>query len=795
MVKNFFKTALRRLFRSKTTSFINISCLTVGMTTTVLILLWVQNELNYDNYHPGSKEIFRVTMHHSDSDTSEYSSLLLADAAKTEIPAIKKTARLFTASFYNPSFLYKGERIIEKNYAYVDEGWFELFHYEVIEGSTVAFGNNPFSLILTRTTAEKYFGNYSAVGRFIQIDSVNYQVQAVIKDNPTNSSFQFDVWLPNAAYLADVKNRQNEESWNSGNYLTFIQLEKNANPLFVSKQLSRILNRNAPDSKSFVSLLPLKDIHFEKTSNSGLVHGNRSLVFVFSLMAVLILITACINYITLTSAQAALRAKEVSVSKILGAKRKHLFLQFLVDSSLVSVFALLLTLVLVQLLLPVFNSITEKNFSLPLNSVSMWRVIILTFLCTILMSSIYPAVLLSGFSPLAVFRGTGILHSKKAYFSKSLVVVQFTLSIGFIISAIVIVRQLNLVWQTDKNYNRPQIFSVALPTQYLWFNYTNEERINLAETFKKQLASYPGIEAVAIGRPIIDIKTYVSGNIDWEGHDKNKHPVIASLNVDADFQKIFNLKTIQGRWFETNNKTDEHNFILNETALQEFNLRMPVLGQRFVFGQDTGMIIGVVKDFHYSSLHNKIAPLILHNKPGTQFTFLIKASSGAIPQALQSAKAEWKKLMPTQSFNYSFIEDAFNKLYRADKKLSGLVSVFAVITIVISAFGLFGLAAFSARQRVKEIGVRKVLGATVSNILNTLSRDFLKIVLIAFIIACPIAWIAMNKWLQDFAYRINISWWIFFLTGTIALTIAFLAVGFHAIKAAVSNPVKSLRTE
>jgi putative ABC transport system permease protein len=797
MIKNIFKSSIRRLGRSKTGSFINITCLTVGMTTAVLILLWVQNELSYDNYHSGAKEIFRVTMHNSGvgTTTSEFSSLLLADVAKKEIPAVKKTARLFTASFYSPGFIYNGERVKEKKYAYVDEGWFTLFHHDVIDGTTIAFGQNPFSLILTRSAAKKYFSNHSAVGKLIQIDSINYEVQAVIKDNPANSSFQFDIWFPNAAYLSDLKNRRNEESWNSGNYLTFIQLQKNADPQIVSKQLNKIINRNVPDSKASVSLLPLKNIHLENISNSVVAHGNSNIIFIFSIMAVLILLTACINYITLTTANAGLRAKEVSVRKILGAKRKHLFIQFLVDSLLLSIFAWLLTLVLVQLLLPLFNSITEKEFMLPITSASMWRVLAITFVVTLLFSSIYPAVLLSGFSPLAIFRGIGILHSKKGYFHKSLVMVQFTLSIALIISTIVIVKQLNLIRQTDKNYNRSQIFSIAFPIQYVWFNYTDEGRINLATTFKQRLLSYPAIEKVSIGKPIIDVKTYTADNIDWEGHDRNNHPVIASLNTDAEFQKIFNLQMIQGRWFEPGNKADEHNFILNETAFSEFNLHNPVSGQRFVFGNDTGKIIGVVKDFHYSSLHSKIAPLVIHNKPGRQFTFLIKTSQGAIPQALQGAKAEWKKLVPAQPFDYTFMDEAFDALYRADERTSALVLFFAIITIAISALGLFGLAAFTAEQRVREIGIRKVLGATVTGIVNILSRDFLKIVIVAFVLACPIAWIVMNKWLQDFAYRINISWWIFFLAGIVALIIALLAVSFQSIKAAIANPVKSLRTE
>jgi putative ABC transport system permease protein len=795
MIKNYFKSALRSLWKSKTTSFINVTCLTVGMTTVVLILLWVQNELTYDKYHTNAKQIFRVTMHHSDSTVSEYSSLLLADAVEETIPAVEKTARLFTASFYNPGFVLNGEKITEKKYAYVDEGWFNMFDYDVLEGTTKAFGQNPFSLILTKSSAKKYFGNKHAIGEFIQIDSINYEVKAVLKDNPTNSSFQFDIWLPNAAYLADPKNRRNEESWGSGNYLTFIQLQKNADLGSVGRQLNAILNKNFPGTKSSLSLLPLSDIHFENSSNSSISHGNKTAVLIFTIMALLILLTASINYITLTTAKAGLRAKEVSVRKIMGAKRKHLFSQFIFDSFVICVIALVLTLVLVHLFLPLFNSITEKEFLLPLSSATLWAVFGLTLVATLLFSSIYPAVFLSRFSPLAVFRGKGILSSKKGYFFKSLIVIQFTLSIALIISTVVISQQLNLIQQADKSYNRSQIFSVTLPIQYFWFNYTEEARVNLLSTFKQRLLLQPGIEEVSVGPVITDIKTRAADNIDWDGRDRTNQPVIASINTDADFQKMFNLQIVQGRWFNPNNKNDEHNFILSETAVQEFRLRNQVEGQRFVFSNDTGRIIGVVKDFHYSGLRNKIAPLVIYNKPGRRFGILIKAKPGSVPHALQSAKDQWKKLIPTQPFNYSFLDEMFESLYSADKKTSALVTFFAIITIVISALGLFGLAAFSTEQRVKEIGIRKVLGASVANIVNILSQDFLKLIALAFIISCPIALVVMHKWLEDFAYRVPISWWVFAVAGLAALLIALITVSFQAIRAAVANPVNSLRTE
>jgi ABC-type antimicrobial peptide transport system permease subunit len=424
----------------------------------------------------------------------------------------------------------------------------------------------------------------------------------------------------------------------------------------------------------------------------------------------------------------------------------------------------------------------------------MWNVLAAVLVVTILLSGIYPAILLSGFNPLSIFRNKGILYSAKRYFQKSLIVAQFTFSMALIIGAIIIFKQLNFIQRTDKRYDRSQVFSISLPKQFLWLHYTSEARINLIATFKNRLLTKTGIQAVSIGSPITDVNTYSASNIDWEGHDKGSKPVIASLNADDNFEKIFSLQLTEGRWFNPVYK-EEHNFLLNETALKEFKLFKPVLGQRFVFAGDTGQVIGVVKDFHFNSLRNKIAPLIIYNKPERGFNLLVKTMPGSQAQALSAAKAEWKDLLPGQSFDYTFMDEAFDSLYKKDKKTSELVLFFAIITGMISALGLFGLVAFTSEQRTKEIGIRKILGASVGSLIELLSKEFLALVFISIVIASPISWFVMNKWLQNFAYRINIGWLVFAMAGAIAIITALIAVNLHVIKAAVANPVKSLRTE
>jgi len=791
MIKNYFKIAWRNLIKNKVVSSINIVGLATGMTAAVMILIWVQNEMNFDNYHPQAESIYRLTTKVDKGNWIwENTTLLLADAAKKEIPEIEKTARL--NDYNSPVFNINGYLAYEKKCAFVDADWFSLFHYDFIKGNATSFGENLHSIIFTESTAKKYFGNHEALNANIRINSNNYTVTGIVADAPSNSSFQYNAFIPLASSLANKELRENDEQWGNANYITFVKLRPATNASVIGKKITAVLQKNSGEKEMYISLISLKDMHFEtELQSSSFVHGNKTTVYVFSALAFLLLLVACINYVNLTTAKATVRAKEVSIRKMIGANRKHLFYQFIIESILVSALSLAVTLLLIQLSLPVFNTLTGKLFVLPLTSINIWRIIGITLFVAFLLNSIYPALLLSSFKPLNVFRGFTVLKVKDSYFRKGLVIVQFTISVMLIASTIVIYRQMKFVQQTNPGYNREQVLSFPLPA-----GVENDKKELLMQAIKQDLLTQSSIQSVTLAnQSIINIGSISTGSADWNGHDNTYNPKIAQLSTDADFQKTMQLQMKDGRWFVQGDIADRNNVVLNETAVNDLKIPAPVIGQRFTFKGRTGEIIGVVKDFHYKSMHDKTGPLIAFNDPQWYRFFMVRTSQGNASKAIQDVQTAWKKFLPGSPLEYNFLDDAFNDLYKEDQKVSFLIFVFAIIAIMISALGLFGLAAFTAEQRTREIGIRKVLGASISTIISLLSKDFLKLVGLSILIASPIAYWGMYNWIQNFAYRIDISLWMFVGAGGVAIIIALITVSFQAVKAAVANPVKSLRTE
>jgi ABC-type antimicrobial peptide transport system permease subunit len=799
MIKNYLKVAFRNILKNKVTGFINIFGLSVGMTASVFIFLWVQNESNFDDYHPGKNNIYRITHAISiDKDSKwiwESSPMLMAEAAKKEIPGVEKTARISPNIWGAPVLNIDHKLFAEKTSAWVDKGWFNMFHYDFVAGSPVAFTQDPFSIIFTESKAKKYFGNMNPVGQTILVDTVNYKVQAVIKDNPANSSFQFDVLLNLDGRNANPAVYKNDLTWNNFGYITFVQLSQDTKPLVAEAGLNNIINKNRTNNNDSISLQSLQGMYFENDlQSSAFPHGNKKTTYIFSLLGILLLVIACINYVNLTTAKASLRAKEVSMRKILGAQRQSLFFQFIVESVAISVLALLITIALIKVCLPVFNAITETNFTVALSSVGMWKVLGGTLFFAALLNGLYPAVLLSSFKPLSVFRGVSILKLNDGTVRKGLVVFQFSLSVVLIIATIVIYRQLNFIQTRNPGYNVSQVMAVQVPYKS-FYNVKGAARESMLLSMRQELQSQSSIAEISMGSAeIINVDAANSGGSDWEGHDTAFNPTIFRLSADPEFKQMFELQMLGGRWFKQG-KEDEHNYILNETAIAELKIKQPATEQWFAMGGDTGRIIGVVKDFHYKNMHEKIGPMVLESNGGTDTYFFIKTAPGNISKVVTAVSGIWSKYITRQPFSYTFMDDSFAKLYKSDIKTSRLILIFSLIAVIICALGLFGLAAFTAEQRTKEIGIRKVLGASVQQITSLLSKDFIVLVTIAIVIASPLAWWAMNKWLQDFAYRINIGWWIFVMAGGIAILIALITVSFQSIKAAVANPVKSLRTE
>ena len=803
MIIIYFKTAWRNVKNHKAASLLNITGLSLGMAAAVLILLWVQNELNFDNYHKDAGRIYLVTVG-SKNDTHKYGGTppVLADAAKQHIPEIEKTSRLIMGNNATSPLLDINNNIFkEKDLAFVDKEWFDIFHFDFISGNERAFNDIPNSIILTETLAKKYYGNTrKAIGQIITIDSAGYKVQAVIKDNPVNSSFQFGIFLPIDAYFK--KNPIDGGAWAYFNFQTFIKLKPGADTKaveqkisneFIGKEIIRQAYRTPPQA----GLVTLPDMHFDNSikGSTGFDYGDRKIVLIFSMLGFLLLAIACINYVNLTTAKASQRSKEVSIKKIMGAERKTLFAQFMIESLLTAAIAIVLTLMIVRLSLPLFNRFTEKNFVLSLASLEVWKVITGTLAITVMLTGIYPALLLSSFKPLNVLKGVSVLKVKNASLRKILVTSQFTIAIALIICTIVIFKQLSFIQNTNEGYSRSQIFSVSLPNSWRK-NYDASDKSGLLAILKNELSAETAIENITISNDAIqNLKMGMGGGIDWNGHVKNDDRLFTPLSVDPDFRNIFKLELKEGRWFQENNLNDRHNYILNETAVSELGLKKPYTGQFFAMFGDTGQVIGVVKDFHFHDFHQKIGVSVLINNPDLKGTFFIQAKVSGMKGALARTETTWKKFFPQEPFEYTFMDEEFALMYKSDLKTSRLIGIFSAIAIFISCLGLFGLVSFIAEQRTKEIGIRKVLGATVANITVLLSMNFLKLVIIAFVIASPFAGWAMNKWLESFVYRIGISWWIFLAAGITAIFMAVITVCSQAIRAATANPVQSLRTE
>jgi putative ABC transport system permease protein len=505
-------------------------------------------------------------------------------------------------------------------------------------------------------------------------------------------------------------------------------------------------------------------------------------VRIFLIVAVFILLIACINYVNLSTARAMLRSKEVSIRKIIGAERKQLFAQFIIETALFFSLALVLAFVAIELLMPLYNDVSGKQMQFNLLDIEVWKVIGFTILATLIVSSIYPALLLSSFKPISALKGKISLGIGNVAFRKILVVTQFMFSIGLIIGTLVINAQLKYIREKELGYDKSYVFTFGM--RDMQKNY---------EAIRAQLLNQPGIHGVTSSSSnIINIDNN-TGDTDWDGKGKGSMFLIHPMYIDKYYMDFFKVKLAAGKSF-SGFKTDSSHYILNETAVRETGITNPV-GKRFKLHEVNGTIIGVVKDFHLASLRQKIEPAIFAYNPGNNWRISIRTSGAEAPKAIKAAQEIWKRYNPAFPFEYKFLDEEYDYMYKTDQRSGALFSAFAAIAILVSCLGLFGLATYTAQVKLKEIGIRKVLGASVANITSMLSKDFLILVMISLIIASPIAWFAMNKWLQDYAYRINIQWWVFALAGTSAILIAFITISFQAIKAALANPVKSLRSE
>ena len=792
MIKNYFKTAWRSLWKNKFYTAINISGLAVGLATGIMLLLWVENELSYDKFHKDYQHIYRLSTNFKSNGESQTwtgvpGPLAVYGKSIPEVESVVRTSNDFDQVLSNK----ERTRIFDGNVVgYVDSGFFNMFHFSFLKGNNATAFPNVNSVVLTKSTAEKLFGNADAMGKTVGFFKKSFTVTGVLDDFPKNSSIQYDAIFPMGLLAKSFTENGGNGDWKTidedlGNFsfTTYIKLQPNTSSSNVGQAFSAAYKKaRGGESDATFQLQNLSDIHLIAAD------GNDSafrMVQVFMLVVVLLLTIASINYVNLSTARSLVRAKEVSIRKIVGAQKGHLFFQFTIETLLLFCFATAIAIGLIYLLMPLYNDISGKSLSFSLQDANVWKVAGLAVFGTLIASCIYPALLLSSFKPIESLKGKATSGASIATFRKALVVFQFAISVVLLAATIIMSKQMNFIRSKDLGYDKSYVFSVPL----------TQEVVDHMDAVKTELRQRPGILQVAASNAynFTDVGGS-TGDIDWPAKPANSNMMITQLPADADFIPTMRMKFLEGQNF-TGTPADSAYYIINETAVKQMGLQPPYVGQPISFHNRKGAILGVVQDFNFQSLKEKIAPLIFFTWGWTKNILYVRTTAGNAQQAIAAVEGQYKKYAGDSPFRYTFLDKAFEEQYKSEQRSGKLFDLFAGIAIFISCLGLFGLATYTAQVKTKEIGIRKVLGASVQTIVQLLSRDFLKLVVIAIIIAIPVSWWAMNQWLEGYAYRISISWWVFLVAAVIALIIAFATVSIQAIKAAMANPVKSLRSE
>ncbi|MCF0053582.1 ABC transporter permease [Dyadobacter sp. LJ53] len=787
MIANYFKIAWRNLLNNSFYSLLNCLGLSIGLAVGILILLWVRDELSFDRFNTKSGSIYKLENRVGTGASQQIwtnTVAPIAGFAKREVPEVKDAVRMTYNGAYT-LFRYKDKVFNEENTFFADPTLFTMFDYKLIHGNR----NKPFldnhSVVLTETTARRYFGSTDAIGKAIIAEKATFTVSGVVADFPENSSVKGDMIFPIALRFKDVyegrkDGKTMDNDFTEFDYTTYFLLQPGRPVTAIATTLRNIHLRNKPDDTDLTYLLQaLPDVHLYKSD--GVEQGIET-VRMFSVIALLILIIACINYVNLSTARSLLRSKEVSMRKIVGAARMQLFVQFLVETVLLFSIATLLAVVFMYVLMPFFNQISGKKLVLDFAKPHIWQVLGATIAGTLIASSIYPALLLSSFEPLKSLKGKVSAGLNEAMFRKTLVVIQFTVSVILIAGTLIISNQLKYIRSKGLGYDKTHVLSFYmrdLPKHY--------------DVIKSELLNQPGITDVSRSNFNVVLIGGQTGTSNWDGKEPGETMMIQFMSTDKSFIPFFKMQLKEGTNF-TDAPSDSKHYILNETAVKTARITNPI-GKRFKLWDTEGTIIGVVKDFHFASMKEKIKPAVLVYNPNDMSRIYIKTTGNDAKKAIAAAEDVWKKFNADSPFQYAFLDEAFNSLYRSEEQTGLLFNIFASIAILISCLGLFGLATYTAQIRKKEIGVRKVLGSSLAGIVQLLAKDFVKLVFIGIIIAVPIAWYTMDKWLQDFAYRMEMPWWVFGFAGLLALAIALLTISFQSIKAALMDPVKSLRSE
>jgi predicted permease len=787
MLKNYLTVAFRNLRRYKGYSFLNIAGLATGMACSMLILLWVRDELSYDRFHPNADRLYRIVAHASGIDAS-ICSAPLPPAMAAQMPEVAGMVRLQRASHL---FSVGDRSFTEENVYYADSSLLQLFHFPLVKGNPKTALSGPGGLLLTEDAARKYFGNEDPVGKTLLMErKTSFTVTGVLRNIPRNSHLQFDFLLP-MSYLAQHNDDLKYQRWDNFNFYGYVLLKpgraySTADLERLSLRVDEIHRKNEKELQVTFGLQPLSRIHLHSNYLGDVPgHGNVQYVRIFSVVAVFIILVACINFMNLSTARAARRAREIGMRKVLGAYKAQLAGQFLGESMLLSLLAMVVALVMVAALLPAFNALSGKVLGFNLGASELAALLLGLPLATGLLAGSYPALFLSAFQPISSLKGTFRAGRKSVFFRNSLVVVQFTVSIVLIVGTAIVYRQLQFIRNKNLGFDKENLLYVAM---------TGDLRKN-SQALRSELENSTAISSFSV---VSDLPTDLQSgttSIEWEGKGANEQIVFPNVAVDENFIETFRMKMLDGRSFSKEFKADTTNYLVNEAALKAMRLDpATAVGKPLTQWGRRGTIIGIVKDFHFQPIHKTIEPLIMRlNQQGGYV--VVRSRPGATQAAIRDLERVCRKLNPAYPFAYKFLDQDLTNLYQAESQMGALANAFAALAVFIACLGLFGLAAFTAERRTKEIGIRKVLGASVSGIVALLSRDFLRLVIVALLIATPIAWYTMNRWLDNYSYHIGISWWIFALAGLAALLVAFLTVSFQSVKAALIDPAKSLRSE
>ncbi len=785
MISNYLKIAWRNLWKNKTFSLLNIMGLALGMACSLLIMLWLQDEIQKDKFHKNGKQLYRVMENQFYAgETVTYASTpgILSQHITKDIPEIEMASQMLWEEY--PLFTV-GDQFEKEKGRYVNGDFLNMFTFALEKGDARTALKRPDGVVISKKLADKYFPNQDPLGKIIRVDNKDdVMVTGVLKEITEQSSLKFDFLM---SFERWQKTNEWSKEWGNNGPRCYVMLNKNASLDKVQAKIKGYIKTKNKDSNVELFLQPYEDVYLYSNYKAGIQDGGRiDYVKMFSIIAVFILVIACINFMNLATARSIKRAKEVGVRKVVGAVRYSLIAQFLGESLIIAFLSLVFAVFIVFLMLPAFNTLTEKHLSLDFTDPLFLLILLGLTIVTGMVAGSYPALFMSSLRPVVVLKGALKFKPSATLFRKGLVVFQFALSIMLIVGMLVVYRQIEYIQSKNLGFDRENMLYMPL----------EGDLSNNFISFKQELTNMPGIKSVTCSQADpLEVGSSTQG-VNWAGKDTTKIILFSQNPVSYDYLATMGIKLKDGRDFSSAFSTDTSNYIINEEAAKKMGMKDPVGKEMFMWGRK-GTIVGLVKSFHINSLHESIPPLILNMQRGKNNwgQVIVRTQAGQTKEAIASMEKAFKKFNPRFPFSYKFTDQEFAAQYKGENVVSKLANYFAFLAIFISCLGLFGLAMFTAEQRTKEIGVRKVLGASVVSITAMLSKDFLKLVLISAIIAFPLAWYLMKNWLQKYAYRIEIQWWFFLIAGVLACLIALLTVSYQSIKAALTNPIKSLKTE